>query len=70
MDASEHVIKFMETKGFVSRNEILRHNWRHFTSNELDVIIATFREAGLIYERQVGNHTLYAWKETEDKKKP
>lgn len=69
-DASEHVIKFMEYKGYVSRNDILRHNWRHFTSNELDVIIATFREAGMILERSVGTHTLYAWKETEGKQKP
>jgi hypothetical protein len=68
--SSEHVIRFMEMRGFVSRNEIMKHNWRHFTSNELDVILATFREAGMIYERTQGQSTLYAWKEKEDNKKP
>ena len=66
--ASERVIRFLETRGFCSRNEILAHNWRNFTSNELDVILATFREAGMVYERFLGNKTLYAWKESEDKK--
>jgi len=59
--ASEKVIRFLEARGFASRSEILASNWRHFTSNELDVIIATFREANMLYERVVGNKTLYAW---------
>jgi hypothetical protein len=66
--ASERVIRFLETRGFASRSEILAHNWRHFTSNELDVILATFREAGMIYERVLGNKTLYAWRPKEDAK--
>lgn len=66
--ASERVITFLEARGFSSRDEIMKHNWRHFTSGELDVIIATLREAGMVYERTVGNKTLYAWKEKEDQK--
>lgn len=57
---SERILKFIEVKGFASRKEILAHNWRHFTANELDVVIASFREAGILYERQVGASTLYA----------
>jgi len=59
--ASEKVIHFLEVRGFASRAEIMAHNWRHFTSNQLDVVIATFREAGMIAEKSVGSKTLYQW---------
>ncbi len=62
--ASDRVIRFLETRGFASRGEILQFNWRNFTSNELDVILATFRESGMIGEKQVGTKTLYYWKES------
>jgi len=62
--ASDRVIRFLETRGFASRGEILQFNWRNFTSNELDVIIATFRESGMIGEKIVGNKTLYYWKDS------
>ena len=62
--ASDKVIRFLEARGYASRNEIMSCNWRNFTSNELDVIIATFRESGMIGERTVGNKTLYYWKES------
>jgi hypothetical protein len=63
--ASDKVIRFLEVRGYASRGEILACNWRNFTSNELDVILATFRESGMIGERTVGNKTLYYWKETQ-----
>lgn len=62
--ASDKVIRFLEVRGYASRGEILACNWRNFTSNELDVILATFRESGMIGERTVGAKTLYYWKET------
>jgi hypothetical protein len=62
--ASDRVIRFLETRGFASRGDILAFNWRHFTSSELDVIIATFRESGMIGEKNVGNKTLYYWKDS------
>jgi hypothetical protein len=61
---TDKVVRFMEKKGYVSRNEILQANWRHIVANELDVIIATLREANLLLERTVGNKTLYAWKDS------
>lgn len=58
--ASDKVLKFIETKGYASRKDILARNWKHMTSGELDIIIATFREAGTLGERQViGGQTLY-----------
>jgi hypothetical protein len=62
--ASDRVIRFLETRGYASRGEILQFNWRNFTSNELDIIIATFRESGMIGERVVGKKTLYYWKDS------
>jgi hypothetical protein len=59
--ASDKLINFLEVRGFASRAEILSHNWRHFTSGELDVLLATFREANMILERNVGTKTLYSW---------
>ena len=61
--ASEKVLKFIEIRGYASRSDILSVNWHHMTSNDLDVIIATFREAGTLGERVVGNKTLYYVKE-------
>lgn len=63
-NASDRVIRFLEAKGYASRQDILAFNWRNFTSNELDVILATFRESGMIGERSVGNKILYYWKDS------
>jgi hypothetical protein len=65
--ASDKVLHFIEVKGYASRTDILGCNWRHITSNDLDVILATFREAGTLGERYVGNKTLYYIK---DQQKP
>jgi hypothetical protein len=62
--ASDKVLRFIETKGFASRGDILYANWRHLTTNDLDVIIATFREAGTLGEKNVNSKTLYYVKET------
>lgn len=58
--ASDKVLKFIEVRGYASRKDILAANWKHMTSGELDIILATFREAGTLGERQVvGGQTLY-----------
>jgi len=61
--SSDRVIRFLEARGYASRAEIMACNWKNFTSNELDVILATFRESNMIGERQVGAKTLYFWKD-------
>lgn len=62
--ASDRVIRFLEARGYATRGEILQFNWRNFTSQELDVILATFRESGMVGERVLGTKTLYYWKES------
>lgn len=62
--ASDRVIRFLEGRGYATRGEIMQFNWRNFTSQELDVILATFRESNMIGERILGNKTLYYWKES------
>jgi hypothetical protein len=57
--ASDRVLRYIEIKGYASRHDILAVNWRHVTSSDLDVIIATFRESGLLHERVVSNKVLY-----------
>jgi len=57
--AAEKVLRFVEMKGFAARHEILRYNWRDVSSDDLDKILATLREAGIIGEKTVNNKTLY-----------
>lgn len=57
--ATEKVMKFLELKGYATRGEILKANWRHFTSEELDRIVVTLREAQIISERTIANKTEY-----------
>jgi hypothetical protein len=57
--ASDKILRFIETKGYASRQDMLACNWRHVTSGDLDVVLATFREAGILGERNVGTKTLY-----------
>lgn len=58
--AADKVLKFLETKGFASRDEILKHLWRDLTSEDLDKILATFKEAKVVYDYVQGKRTLYA----------
>jgi len=62
--STDKVVRFLEKKGFAKRSEILQHNWRHITANELDVIIVTLREAGMLVERSIGNSIEYAWRDS------
>jgi len=57
--ATEKVLRFIENRGYAGRNEILEYNWRHVSAEDLDRVIATLREAGVISERYVGKKTVY-----------
>lgn len=57
--ASDRVLRFIEAKGFAQRSEILRANWRHLSHNDLDVILATLMQAGMINEINQGHKLLY-----------
>lgn len=57
--ASDRVLRFLENKGLASRSDILRANWRHLSNNDLDVILATMMQAGMIAEKNTGHKVLY-----------
>jgi hypothetical protein len=57
--ASDKVLRFLELRGYASKAEILFYNWQDVTGDDLDRILATFREAGIISERTVGSRTVY-----------
>lgn len=57
--ATTKVLDFIETKGYASRNEILKAHWRDLTSDDLDRVLATLKEAYIIREYQQGRQTLY-----------
>ena|SRR5271156_487862 len=57
--AIDKVMRFIELKGYAKRQEVLKANWRHVTSEDLDRIIVTMREAGILGERVVGGQIEY-----------
>lgn len=59
VSSADKVLRFIEVKGFASKGDILKANWKHFTSAELDVILITFVTAGVLIERQQGNKQIF-----------
>lgn len=57
--ACDRVLRFLEIKGLAQRSDILRANWRHISHNDLDVILATMMQAGMIKEHNQGHKVLY-----------
>ena len=59
VSGQDKVIRFIESRGYASRQEILALNFRHITGDDLDRIIATLREAGYLIEVVIGKKTMY-----------
>ena len=57
--ASEKVLRFIEARGYASRQEVLKYNWHDISADDLDKVIATLREAEIIAERTVGKKIVY-----------
>jgi len=57
--AGDKILKLLELKGFATKQEILFYCWRDVTAEDLDRILVTFREAGIVGERTSGNKTVY-----------
>lgn len=55
----DKVLRYLDAKGYASKGEMLALFWQDITADDLDRIIATFREARLIGERTVGNRTVF-----------
>lgn len=59
VSAADKVLRFMEIKGYCTRGEILRANWRHISSEDLTLVMTTLKEGGLITEIIQGNRIIY-----------
>jgi hypothetical protein len=59
--AQDRVLTFIEQKGFVSRSEILKYNYRHVTDEDLTRVLYVATIAGLILEEFVGTKQYYRW---------
>lgn len=59
VEAADRVLRFIEVKGFSTRSEILRSNWRHISAVDLDTVLTTFVQGGLLLERVSGNKISY-----------
>jgi len=57
--AADKTLSFIEKKGYASKNEILFYLWRDVTRDDLDRILTTFREAGILLEKAQGNKLVY-----------
>lgn len=67
--AGDRVLRFIEAKGYTTRNEILAVNWRHISTDDLTVVLATLTQGGLIAETTVGNQIVYRPKPVANVKK-
>jgi hypothetical protein len=59
--AQERVMDFVKKHGLVSREEILRYNFRHMTDEQLSLIIYTLTHCGILLEETQGSKLLYKW---------
>jgi hypothetical protein len=57
--ATTKILEFIEAKGFASRDEMLKAHWRDVTSDDLDRVLATLKEAYIIREYTQGRKTMY-----------
>lgn len=57
--SADKILKYLEIKGYASRQEILRALWRHVTALELDVILQTLMQAGMVKEDSTAGKVLY-----------
>lgn len=67
--AADKVLKFIEAKGFASKKELLKALWRDVTFEDLDKILASFKEGGILYEYQQGKSVMYALVEFKNQPK-
>ena len=56
---TDKMLKFLEAKGFTSP-EMLHALWRDVTSEDMDKVLATLKEGGIIYDYVQGHRTMYA----------
>jgi hypothetical protein len=70
VSAADRVLRFIEIKGYASREEILAANWRHISSGDLDIVIKTLEEGRVLYSTMVGNNVIYKARPLASSAKP
>ena len=58
MGAADKILKYIESMGSCTVNQLMGAMWRDCSRPELDVIIVTLRDAGLVKEAQIQNRTV------------
>lgn len=64
MGAADKVLKFIESSGSCTINQLMGAVWRDCSRPELDVILVTLRDAGLVDETTLQNRTVLRCKGT------
>jgi hypothetical protein len=64
MGAADKVLKFIENSGSCTINQLMNAVWRDCSRPELDVILVTLRDAGLVDETNLQNRTVLRCKAT------
>jgi len=59
---TDKLLRFLEAKGYANKQEITKAMWRDATHEELDKILATLLQGGVIYEYQQGRNMMFAVK--------
>jgi hypothetical protein len=57
---TDKLLRFLENKGFANKQEIMKAMWRDAVSEDMDKILATLLEGGVIYTYVQGRHTMFA----------
>lgn len=55
----DRILKFLELKGYATRQDIMNAMWRHLSSPELDVVLATLESGNMIALQDRGGKTVY-----------
>lgn len=57
--AADKVLQYLENTGVASRQQIQAAMWKHCSNLELDVVLITLRDAGMIIDSAIGGKTMW-----------
>jgi hypothetical protein len=57
--SSDRVLRFIEIRGYATRQDIMGALWRHISSPELDIVLATLESGGIIAGVDRAGKTVY-----------
>jgi hypothetical protein len=61
VEAMERIMAFIETRGVCTRREIMRHNYRHITDEDLTRVLITLSGMGFCFETTQGKDFKYMY---------